>query len=80
LQKIPLNDEEREVLTRRAVGEVNWAASSEEEQKEMVAKDLWVAENMIEWEEQKEVKLWSGVDRKRYARMKKKGIKNDKDE
>lgn len=80
LQKIPLNDEEREVLTRRAVGEVNWAACSEEERKEMVTKDLWVAENMIDWEEQQEVKLWSGVDRKRFARMKKKGIKNDKDE
>lgn len=74
LQKVPLNDEEREVLTRRAVGEVNWVSCSEEEQKDMIRRDLWVSENMVAWEEEQEVKLWSSVDRKRYARMKKKGI------
>jgi DnaJ homolog subfamily C member 25 len=79
LRKIPLSDEEREVLTRRAVGEVNWASRSEEEQKDMLSRDLWVADNMIAWEEEQELKLLRNSERKRYARLKKQG-KLDKEE
>jgi DnaJ homolog subfamily C member 25 len=79
LRKIPLSDEEREVLTRRAVGEVNWASRSEDEQKDMLTRDLWVADNMIAWEEEQEVKLLRNSEKKRYARLKKQG-KLDKEE
>jgi DnaJ homolog subfamily C member 25 len=79
LRKIPLSDEEREVLTRRAVGEVNWASRSEVEQKDMLSRDLWVADNMIAWEEEQELKLLRNSERKRYARLKKQG-KLDKEE
>jgi DnaJ family protein C protein 25 len=75
LQKLKLSEDEREVLTRRAVGEVNWASCGEEEQKDMITRDLWVSENMIAWEEGQEVKQWNSVDRKRYLRMKKKETK-----
>lgn len=73
LRKLPLSDEEREVLTRRALGEISWTAATEEEQKEMITRDLWVGQNMLDWEEEQEVKLLSSADRKRYNRMKKKG-------
>lgn len=79
MQKIDLSDEEREVLTRRAVGEIHWASATEEERKEMIMKDFWLPGNMVEWEEEQEMKLWSATDRKRYMRMKKKG-KVGKDE
>jgi len=73
IRKVPLSDEEREVLTRRAIGEISWTAASEEEQKEMITRDLWVGQNMLDWEEEQEVKQLSSADRKRYNRMKKKG-------
>eukprot|EP00547_Thalassionema_nitzschioides_P007950 CAMPEP_0194201800 /NCGR_PEP_ID=MMETSP0156-20130528/1975_1 /TAXON_ID=33649 /ORGANISM="Thalassionema nitzschioides, Strain L26-B" /LENGTH=392 /DNA_ID=CAMNT_0038927093 /DNA_START=35 /DNA_END=1213 /DNA_ORIENTATION=- len=73
LRKLPLSDEEREVLTRRALGEIAWTAATEEDQKEMIKRDLWVGQNMLDWEEEQEVKLLSAADRKRYNRMKKKG-------
>lgn len=73
LRGLDLNDEEREVLTRRAVGEVNWASSSEEERQSMSQRNLWLADNMVEWEEEQEVKTLSASDQKRYNRLKKKG-------
>lgn len=77
LQGLELNEEEREVLTRRAVGEIAWVSSDEIEQKKMILKDLWIADNMVEWEEEQEMKQWSNGDRKRYMRMKKKGMPKD---
>jgi len=70
---VPLTKEEREVLTRRAVGEVHWVSSTPDEQQEMIMLDLWVPANMADWEEEKAVKLMSAGDQKRYRRMKKKG-------
>jgi len=73
IQKTPLTDNEREVLTRRAIGEIHWTSADEDKQKEMIKRDLWVGQNMLDWEEEQEMKQWSAADRKRYNRMKKKG-------
>mmetsp|Transcript_15005 Transcript_15005/g.24815 ORF Transcript_15005/g.24815 Transcript_15005/m.24815 type:complete len:404 (-) Transcript_15005:119-1330(-) len=80
LQKLELNDDEREVLTRRAVGEIHWVSATEDERKEMIMKDLWLPGNMVDWEEEQDMKQWSNTDRKRYMRMKKKGVKVGKEE
>jgi DnaJ family protein C protein 25 len=74
MQGSPLNEDEREVLTRRAVGEIHWASSTEDERKSMIMLDLWMPGNMVDWEEEQEMKQWSATDRKRYMRMKKKGL------
>lgn len=79
LMKIELNEEEREVLTVRAVGDIAWHSASEEERKEWMERDLWVTANMVDWEEEQEVKQLSPGDQKRYNRMKKKGKKIDWD-
>jgi len=71
LQKKEQNEEEREILTRRAVGEINWHSCNEEERKEMIMKDLWIPDNMVDWEEEQEVKLLSNADKKRYKQWKK---------
>lgn len=68
-----LNEEERQVLTKRAVGPVVWDTASEEEQKEMVGRELWISANMAEWEEEQEIKKLSKAEQKEYFRMKKKG-------
>lgn len=68
-----LTDEEREVLTRRAIGEVNWFSSSEEDRAKFLLMDLWKPGNMVEWEEEREFSMLSAGDQKRYKRMQKKG-------
>lgn len=73
LRGLELSDDEREVLTRRAVGEINWASVSDEEKAKMLKMDLWIADNMVEWEEQQEVKLLSPSEQKKFNRLKKKG-------
>ena len=55
-KNLELNDEEREVLTRNAVGEVSWAAVSEEERAKMVMLDLWITDNLVEWRDEQELK------------------------
>ena len=75
LQKKELNEEERFVLTERAVGHVTWDLSSEDDRKELVKRELWIMDNLVEWKEEQEVKTWSKADQKYYARMKKKGSK-----
>lgn len=75
LQKKELNEEERCVLTERAVGHVTWDLASEEEHNAMVERELWIMDNLVEWKEEQEVKTWSKADQKYYAKMKKKGIK-----
>jgi DnaJ family protein C protein 25 len=77
LLKKELNDEEREVLTRRAVGEVTWAATSDKEHESMVTLDLWNSENLEEWREEQEVKRLnlSAGKQKKYNRWKKGGFK-----
>ena len=73
LQKKELNEEEKEVLTERAVGPVVWDTASDEERKEMVDRQLWVKENFLDWSEEQEVKTWNAAEQKHYFKMKKKG-------
>jgi DnaJ homolog subfamily C member 25 len=73
LRKKELNDEEREVLTSRAVGPVVWDTASESDRKEMMDKELWVIENLVEWNEEQEFKKLSASEQKMYLKMKKKG-------
>ena len=73
LQKLELNKEERQVLTKRAVGPVIWDTKSDEEREEMMKRDLWVLSNLAEWEEEQEVKNLSSAEQKQYAKLKKKG-------
>eukprot|EP00339_Tiarina_fusa_P017837 CAMPEP_0117007774 /NCGR_PEP_ID=MMETSP0472-20121206/7534_1 /TAXON_ID=693140 ORGANISM="Tiarina fusus, Strain LIS" /NCGR_SAMPLE_ID=MMETSP0472 /ASSEMBLY_ACC=CAM_ASM_000603 /LENGTH=398 /DNA_ID=CAMNT_0004709639 /DNA_START=309 /DNA_END=1505 /DNA_ORIENTATION=- len=76
LQKKELNDEERAVLTERAVGHVTWDLASDEEKGDMIKRELWILDNLVEWKEEQEVRTWSKADQKYYAKMKKKGIKD----
>lgn len=75
LRKFEINDEEREVLTKNAVGEVTWVAVSDEERKKMLTLDLWVTENLVEWREEQEMKLagLSANKMKQIKKMRKKG-------
>lgn len=77
LMKKELSDEEREILTIRAVGDIAWHSASEEEKEDMKKRDLWISQNMLDWEEDQEIKALSPSDQKRFARMKKKGKKID---
>ncbi len=75
LKNLELDDEERLVLTKNAVGEVTWAAVSDEEREEMLTLDLWITENLVEFREKQEMKQ-AGVSstmKKKIARMKKRG-------
>jgi len=73
MRGLPLNDEERELLTRRAVGEVAWYASSEEDRKEMIEREVWVSSQALEdWREWVEVRKLGPGYQKRYGRWKKK--------
>jgi len=69
---------EKEYLTRKAVGltEAEWNVADEEEKEEYVAKELWIAENLVAWEEEiapsADSPTKSGKE-KRLERKKKKG-------
>lgn len=72
LQKKDLTDEERAVLTERAVG-VTWLVSSDEDRQEMMKRDLWVLDNLVEWKDEQEIKNLSPAEQKIYNKLKKKG-------
>jgi DnaJ homolog subfamily C member 25 len=72
-----LSDDEREVLTRRAIGEVNWHSASEEDRAKFLTMDLWKPGSMAEWEEEREIAKLSVGDQKRYKRMQKRGNKEE---
>lgn len=72
-RKLELSDEEREVLTHRAVGSVAWDIASEEDREEMLKRKLWIKENLIDWKEEQEIKNLSAADQKYYNKLKKKG-------
>ena len=74
LRNLEFNEEEIEVLTARAVGHVSWELASDEDRTEMMKRELWIMDNLIEWKEEQEVKNWSKADQKYYAKMKKKGM------
>ena len=73
LQKKELNDEEREVLTQRAVGPVTWDISSDEEREELVKRELWIKENLLDYKEEQEIKTLSAAEQKYYWKLKRKG-------
>eukprot|EP00577_Skeletonema_sp_RCC1716_P011592 CAMPEP_0113397210 /NCGR_PEP_ID=MMETSP0013_2-20120614/14242_1 /TAXON_ID=2843 ORGANISM="Skeletonema costatum, Strain 1716" /NCGR_SAMPLE_ID=MMETSP0013_2 /ASSEMBLY_ACC=CAM_ASM_000158 /LENGTH=433 /DNA_ID=CAMNT_0000281745 /DNA_START=31 /DNA_END=1332 /DNA_ORIENTATION=- /assembly_acc=CAM_ASM_000158 len=79
MRKLELNAEEREVLTKNAVGEVAWAASSDEERATMVTLELWVSDNLVEWREEQDMKRegLSANKRKQIKKLRKKGSGGD---
>ena len=70
-----LNDGEKEVLTKRAVGPVAWETASNKEREEMITMKLWIMEHLEEWAELQEIKQLSSKEQKMYGRMKKKQLK-----
>lgn len=79
MRKLELNDEEREVLTKNAVGNVAWEASSDEERATMITLELWVSDNLVEWREEQDMKRegLSANKRKQIKKMRKKGSGGD---
>lgn len=73
LQKLELNDDEKAVLTERAVGPVVWDTKSDDERAEMMKRELWISANRTEWEEEQAFQNLSAADQKAYAKLKKKG-------
>ena len=76
LAKMELTDEEKEILTQRAVGPVAWEAASAKDRQDMVSMKLWIMENLEEWSELQEIRQLSSKEQKMYERMKKKQLKN----
>jgi len=70
LRKVELNEEERVVLTKNAVGEVTWVAVSEEEREKMLTLELWDTENLVPWREEQEMKL-AGLSKTKMKQIKK---------
>jgi DnaJ family protein C protein 25 len=75
LQKKELNEDEKEVLTQRAVGHISWETASDEEKEDMVKRELWVMANLADWGEEQEIKKLSSAEQKMYFKMKKKDSK-----
>jgi DnaJ homolog subfamily C member 25 len=73
LQRLELNEEEKEVLTKTAVGPVVWNTSSDEDKQQMITKELWKKENLVEFNEEQEFKKLSRSEQKLYTSLKKKG-------
>lgn len=65
MRKLELSDEEREVLTKNAVGEVAWTTASDEERASMITMELWISDNLVEWREEEEMKRAGLSDNKR---------------
>lgn len=72
LQKKDLTDEERAVLTERAIG-ITWRVASEEDRVDMMKRELWIQDNRVAWKEDMEFKLLSATEQKTYLKLKKKG-------
>jgi len=74
-----LSDEEKEVLTERAVGPVAWDLASDESREEMMKRELWIMNNLVEWKEEEEIKNLSSREQKELRKTlkaeKKKGSK-----
>ena len=73
LQKKPLSDEEKEVLTAQTVGPIVWDTSSDEDRQGLVQRELWIKDNLLDWNEEQEIKKLSITEQKNYMRMKKRG-------
>lgn len=75
LQGQPLNDNEKQVLTERAVGPVSWDLATDEQKQEMIKRELWIMDNLAEWRDEQEIQNLSSWERKQLQKMRKKGIK-----
>jgi len=71
IQKLDLSEDERLVLTERAVGNVVWEFSGEDEKKALVKRELWKLSNLKEWNEEREFAKLSKSEQKQYKLMKK---------
>lgn len=83
LKKMELNDEEREVLTKNAIGEVAWIAVSDEERANVVTLELWKSTDaLVEWKEDQECKRagLSMTKMKQLKKMRKKGSTTEDDD
>lgn len=78
LRKLEYNDDERMVLTQRAVGYVPWETASEEDKEDMMKRALWKMDNLEEWLEEQEIKQLPTGQQKRINRYKKKEGKKGK--
>lgn len=78
-QKQELNDEERAVLTERAVGHVIWELASDADREAMIKRELWVKDNFLEWTEEQEFNKLSKAEQKMYKKMKRGGSKDHLD-
>jgi DnaJ homolog subfamily C member 25 len=76
LRGIPLSDDEKRILTERAVGPVIWDTSSDEQRDALMKRELWVVANLAEWSEEQEFEKLSNGEKKFLKKMKKKGIRN----
>ena len=72
LRGIDLSDHEREVLTRRAVGEITWHSLSDEARADACTQELWISTNLEDWREMQEVKKLGAGYQKKYNRWKRK--------
>lgn len=69
IQKEELNEDEKDVLTQRAVGNVIWEFASDKEKEIMIAKSLWLLKNLKEWNEEREFQKLSKAEQKQYKAM-----------
>ena len=77
-----LNDEEREVLTKNAIGEVAWIAVSDDERANLLTRELWKSTDaLVEWKEEQEFKRagLSMTKMKQLKKMRKRGCTEDED-
>lgn len=70
LRNLELSDEERQVLTKNAVGEVGWVSVSDEEREKMLTLELWETDNLVEWKKEQEMKL-AGLSKTKMKQIKK---------
>lgn len=77
IQKLDLTDEEKAVLTERAVGHVVWELATEEQRQVMIGKELWILDNLAEYKDEQEFNKLSKTEQKNYNRYAKRN-KGDK--
>jgi DnaJ family protein C protein 25 len=82
IQKLEWTDEEKSVMTERAVGHVAWELATEEDRVAMgVGRELWVLPNLVAWKEEQELKKLSKAHHQKHiAKMKKRSSSALKDD
>jgi DnaJ homolog subfamily C member 25 len=69
LQKLPLNDNEKYVLTERAIGPILWNTTSDDDRTKLISRELWKKENLLIYLEEQEVRKLSTSERKVYLHL-----------